>query len=302
MIADVLYAFPGVPDRIVGIGRISQGEGSFPEALDRRFDEKVVFERNVGPEQVASVQPDLVILKTFMRETLGRPLEQLGIPVLYVELETPEQYERDITLLGAALNAPERARELVDFFRTRREEIEGVTREMDPQEKPETLLIYYRSAGGDVSFQVPPRDWIQSRLVISAGGTPVWTDSVTGSGWQTVGFEQIALWNPETIILVSYNENPGDIRDRLADEPRWQALKAIQNGSFLAFPGDYYSWDQPDTRWILGLQWLAGRLHPDSFPDMKGTAPAAAFFDTLYGMDDGAFRSTIVPLLTGDID
>ncbi len=302
MIADVLYAFPGIPDRIVGIGRISQGEGSFPEALDPRFGEKVIFERNVGPEQVAAVQPDLVILKTFMRETLGRPLEQLGIPVLYVELETPEQYERDITLLGTALNAPERARQLVDYFRTRREAVEEVTRNLAAHEKPQTLLIYHRTAGSDVSFQVPPRNWIQSRLIVSAGGTPVWTDSVTGNGWQTTGFEQVALWNPETIILVSYNEDPGRIRDRLAGEPRWQALNAVQNGSFLAFPGDFYSWDQPDTRWILGLQWLASRLHPARFPEMAGTAPAMTFFHELYGLDRQEFNATIVPLLTGDID
>jgi iron complex transport system substrate-binding protein len=302
MIADVLYAFPGVPDRIVGIGRISQGAGSFPQALDPRFSEKTLFERNVGPEQIVAAAPDLVILKTFMRDSLGRPLEQLGIPVLYVELETPEQYERDIALLGTALGETERAQELVHYFKTNREKIETTTGRIAESEKPSTLLLYYRSSGNDVSFQVPPSSWIQTQIVLSAGGKPVWTKAVTGNGWQTVGLEQIAAWDPEVILLVAYNDNPDEIRDRLIMDPNWEALKAIRSGSFVAFPGDYYSWDQPDTRWILGLQWTAAQLHPDQFPGFTGRKAAQAFFSELYGMDGGTFERIIVPTLTGAVD
>lgn len=302
MIADVLYAFEDAPDRVVGIGRISQGRGNFVAALDPNYGSKTVFERNVGPEQIASVQPDLVILKSFMRDTLGAPLEGLGIPVVYVELETPEQYERDILFLGTILNEEVRARQIVDYYQEKRGAIETTTATIPASETPSTLLLYRRRSGNDVTFQVPPANWIQTRLVRSAGGTPVWVDEAVGGGWQTVGVEQIARWNPEVIAVVSYNDNAAEVRDGLAADPAWSSLEAVRNEQFFAFPSDYYSWDQPDTRWILGLQWLATRLHPELFSELSVSESAQEFFRVIYGVDSEQYDTVILPTLTGDID
>lgn len=302
MIADVLYAFEDAPDRLVGIGRISQGRGNFVAALDPDYEGKTIFERNVGPEQIASVQPDLVILKSFMKNTLGDPLERLGIPVVYVALETPEQYERDILLLGSVLNEEVRARQIVDYFRVERASIENTTAQIPASDVPSTLILYRRRSGNDVTFQVPPASWIQTRLVRSAGGAPVWVDEAVGGGWQTVGVEQIAQWNPEVIAIVSYNDNAEAIRDDLATDSAWRSLRAVEEGRFFAFPSDFYSWDQPDTRWILGLQWLASRLHPEAFPDLVLQDSAREFFRVMYGLNGTSYERLIVPTLTGDLD
>ncbi|MCG8477879.1 MAG: ABC transporter substrate-binding protein [Spirochaetales bacterium] len=302
MIADVIYAFEEAPERLVAIGRINQGRGNFLRSIDPDYDEKAVLERNVGPEQIAALSPDLVILKTFMRETLGTGLERLDIPVLYVELETPEQYQRDILTLGTVFDEEARAASLAEWYRRRAAEIEERTTPLAADRRPRTLLVYYRSTDGDVSFQVPPAGWIQTQLVESAGGFPVWPESVSGGGWITVGFEQIAAWNPDEIVLVAYDGSGPDVRDRLTRQPRWQALAAVQAGRFHAFPVDYYSWDQPDTRWILGLQWLATRLQPDLFEGIDMTERAREFFRVVYGMNEAAYAETIAPILTGDID
>ncbi|MCG8478826.1 MAG: ABC transporter substrate-binding protein, partial [Spirochaetales bacterium] len=215
MIADVIYAFEEAPGRLIGIGRINQGRGNFLRSIDPSYDEKVVLERNIGPEQIAALSPDLVILKTFMRETLGTGLERLDIPVLYVELETPEQYQRDILTLGRVFDEEVRAASLAEWYRRRAAEIEERTAPLSADRRPRTLLVYYRSTDGDVSFQVPPAGWIQTQLVESAGGVPVWPESVSGGGWITIGFEQIAAWNPDEIVLVAYAGSGPDVRDRL---------------------------------------------------------------------------------------
>ena len=108
MVADGLYLFESAPDRVVGITRISQARGNFLPAIDPTYDDKAVLERNTGPEQIAALNPDLVIAKSFMKGPLGDGVERLGIPVVYVDLETPEQYQRDLTLFGEIL--PETAR------------------------------------------------------------------------------------------------------------------------------------------------------------------------------------------------
>jgi iron complex transport system substrate-binding protein len=302
MIADVLYAFEEAPERLVGVGRIRQGRANFLPAIDPDYGEKTIVEQNVGPEQIAALRPDLVILKTFMRDPLGSRLERLGIPVVYVELENPEQYQRDITMLGTVLGEEDRAREITAWYHRRTAEIEARTRVLPTRQRPETLLIYYRRSDGDTSFQVPPSGWIQTRLVESAGGIPVWEGANTGGGWGTVSFEQIAAWNPEEIFLVAYDGTGVEVRDRLAADPRWQALAAVREGRFHAFPGDFYSWDQPDTRWILGLEWLAGRLHPELFADRPIDATVREFFREIYRLGETEFDTVIQPMLIGDLD
>lgn len=302
MIADVLYAFEDAPERIAGLGRISQGRGDFVAALDPSLKEKPRFQRNVGPEQIVAVNPDLVILKNYMKESLGDPLARLGIPVIYLQLETPEQYQRDILLLGQALNEEVRARSLAGYFADELAAIEDTTASLADAQRPDTLLLYYRGSGGDVSFQVPPAGWIQTRIVEAAGGDPVWTDAVAGGGWQTVAFEQIAAWNPEAIAIVSYNDDVTEIRDRLRGESRWQSLQAVQDNRFYAFPADYYSWDQPDTRWLLGVKWLATRLQPDLFGEVSVLAETEEFFRVVYGLGEEQYDTLIGPRLTGDLD
>ena len=85
-------------------------------------------------------------------------------------------------------------------------------------------------------------------------------------------------------------------------DPQWQSLTAMKNNKVYGFANDVYSWDQPDTRWILGLTWLAGKLHPDLFPGLDITKEARTFYQDLYGMDDATFQKNIQPLLMGGVN
>jgi iron complex transport system substrate-binding protein len=64
---------------------------------------------------------------------------------------------------------------------------------------------------------------------------------------------------------------------------------------------DYLSWDQPDPRWILGLQWLAWVGHSDKFPGFDLQSEVLGFYKTLYGLDKATISETIFPLLKGTL-
>jgi len=319
MIADALYMFPGAEDRIIGIGRINQGKGNFLAAIDPDYGEKAVLERNVGAEQIAGLNPDVVVLKTFMRGPLGDAVEQIGIPVVYVDLETPEQYQRDLRLLGDVLNQSGRGSELARYYeveaqRVRRTVDAGLAASSeadagaddsnapdaaDDITRPSTLFLYADLAGGEQVFNVPPVGWIQTTMVEIAGGDPVWVDSNPGGGWTSVGLEQIAAWNADVITLVAYRQDVSAIRDTLYDTPVWSDLTAIETGNLRIFPVDFYSWDQPDVRWILGLQWLAKTLHPELFPELDVAEEMYDFFSFAYRMSREQVDTVIVPVLEG---
>ncbi|MBP7635967.1 hypothetical protein KBA41_17515, partial [Candidatus Ozemobacteraceae bacterium] len=61
------------------------------------------------------------------------------------------------------------------------------------------------------------------------------------------------------------------------------------------------SWDQPDPRWVLGLAWLATKIHPALFPDNDMKAEARTFFKNFYGIEGEAVEKTILPALHGDL-
>lgn len=290
MLADALYSFPGAAEKVVGVSNTDQGMGDFLELIDPELGEKFHWRTDVGAEQVLEAAPEVVILKGFMQEKLGDPLEKLGIPVVYLDLETPEQYERDIAILGALLAQKERAEELISFYRSEWEEVKSRA----PAAGPDTLVLYYSDRGGSVSFQVPPRGWIQTTMTEIAGGRPVWLDSAVSPGWNRVGLEQISAWDPDRIFLISYRSSAADLVEELKNDPAWQNLRAVTNGALSPFPGDYYSWGQPDSRWILGLWWLSEKIGDTEAPDRAALEEKARrVFSFLYHMEEPALTTLI---------
>jgi iron complex transport system substrate-binding protein len=301
-IADTLFMFPEARERVVGVVTGRQNVGDFLVYVDPDFEGITQLDVEAGPEQIATTRPDLVLLKNVVSNELGAGLEQMGIPVLYVDLETPEQYRRDLALMGRLLGDEGRAAEIWSFYQARLDRVSEAVAGLAEQDKPSVLVAQYNEQGGEVALSVPPATWLQTIEVELAGGRPVWKDAAAGGGWQVVNLEQIAAWNPDRIIIISYGEDPGAIVRRLRDDPQWQALAAVQAGQLFGFPGDIFSWAQPDPRWILGFAWLAGRVHPERFPDLDVTAEVQGFFGALYGMDARAIEAHILPALTGDVN
>jgi iron complex transport system substrate-binding protein len=296
---DGAYMFAEAPSRIVALGTADQGSGNFVSLIDPNFDKKVILQTDAGAEQIAAVQPDLVILKSYLSETVGKPLEALKIPVVYLDLETPEQYTRDLAILGMVFQNEARAKELADFYINKVNAIQTTLK--DVKEKPSVLLLYYNDKDGAVAFNVPPMSWIQTQMVELAGGKPVWGSANPGKGWTVVTLEQIAAWDADQIYIISYQKNSAQIAATLRTDPQWQALRAVKQGHLYGFPGDLYSWDQSDSRWILGLTWLSARLHPESFAQFDVVVEAQQFYQKLYGLDAQFFEAKIHPTFRGDL-
>jgi iron complex transport system substrate-binding protein len=117
-----------------------------------------------------------------------------------------------------------------------------------------------------------------------------------------VNFEQIARWNPDKIfVVVWYTLDPKKVIQDLKSDPQWFALKAVAKGQLYAFPTDIFGWDTPEMRWILGMNWLATRIHPEHFKDIDMKAELMAFFSQLYGMDKTAIETLILPRVKMDV-
>jgi len=301
-IVNTLYMFPEAKERLVALVIGKQPVGDFLRFVDPTFDQKAILDVEAGPEQIAPFMPDVVVLRSSMAEKLGKTLEQLSIPVVYVDLETPEQYFRGLATLGQLLGNEARAEEIQAFYQSRLDEVKDGLQGLEDGQKPRILIVQHTEQGGEVAFNVPPASWIQTTEAELAGALPVWKEAAQGGGWTVVNLEQIAAWSPDQVFVISYQADPVQVVDKLKAERRWQTLKAVQDGQIYAFAGDIFSWDQPDPRWVLGTTWLAGKVHPDRFRGLDMKEQTAEFFVQMYGMDEVLVQEQIMPLLKGSVE
>ena len=67
------------------------------------YEQKLILEKGAGVEQISPINPDLIILKTSMKDEIGTGLEKVGLPVLYVSFEDIEKIYEDIQIIGKVL-------------------------------------------------------------------------------------------------------------------------------------------------------------------------------------------------------
>jgi iron complex transport system substrate-binding protein len=283
IVADALYMFERAPEHVIALGITDQGLGDFYQYLAPEFPADERISHNAGAEQIASLRPDLVLLKSYLFDGLGSQLESLGIPVFTVSLESPEDYAEEIRQMGALFDEAARAQEIIDYYDNQLEMVQERTADT-PQQS--VLLLYASQRDGVTAFQTAPRDWMQTFMTREAGAQAVWQDSNLTSGWQKVSLEQIASWDPDRIYIISYRTPASDFMDLIEDDPAWQSLEAFQNGDVQPFPADFHNWAQPDTRWILGLTYLASDLHAGQFEDLSMSGEIRDFYQEIYGISD----------------
>jgi iron complex transport system substrate-binding protein len=299
LVENALYMFPEAADRVAAMSGGDQGNGFFAADIDPRIDEKTILPRRPAAEEILAHRPDLVVMKNFLASRMGEPIERVGVETLYLDLESPEAWREDLSVLGEMFGNPSRAEELIGHLDERIEAVEGPLADLGDEERPSTLFLYWSVKDGTAAVNVPPLSWMQTRLVEMAGGTPVWRDADLGDRWTKTNIEQIAAWNPDVIVVAAYHTNADAAVDAILADPVWASLDAARNGRIYAFPADYYSWDQPDARWLLGLSWLAGVLHPDRFPDRDDEAEIRSFYRDFFFLGDAEYDELIAPRLRG---
>lgn len=297
MLNDAVYLFPDAPERVLALTRSTQAANAFVNLLDPEAEAKTRFMSDAAAEEIAAAQPDLVLLKSYMKDPLGDTLEQLGIPVVYLEFETPEQYERDLATLGKLFGDANRAEKLWGYYQEILERAADATEGLTDAQRPRVLLLQYTEKGGEVAFKVPPASWIQTQMVTLAGGIPVWTEAAQGGGWATVNLEQIAAWDADQIYIINYFGSAVEVVKQLQTDTQWSVLRAVRDGYLIPFASDLHSWDQPDTRWGLGLLWLGQQIQPERFAGIDLEDEVYGFFGDFYGLDRATIDSEIMALL-----
>ncbi|PKO01465.1 MAG: hypothetical protein CVU43_12890 [Chloroflexi bacterium HGW-Chloroflexi-5] len=302
LLANSAFMFSEAQDRVIAYElRLQMPERNFVKSVFPKTENVTLLDKDAGPEQVAPLNPDLVIIKSYNKEKLGNAIEALGVNVIYLDLESTEQFYQDIRTLGQIFGNDARAEEIVALYKANETRIADGLNGLSDADKPTILLLSYSDKGGTVAFAVPPMEWLQTVLVQNAGGDAAWKDAITEGGWTVVSLEQIAAWNPDMVFIVDYSGKAMDVVAQLKTDANWQALNSVINNKIYAFPVDFLSWDQADPRWGLGELWLAAKIHPDRFEGIEFIEEIKSFYKNYYGLDDTTISEKIMPLVSGDL-
>jgi len=296
------YVFEEASERVVALELRGLMIPEFLSLIDPMYDEKIKLEQDASAEQIAPVNPDIVITKNYVVKSLKESLDPLGIPVVGLNMETPEVFYKDIDMLGQLFGNPDRADEVNAYMQEKVASVKTAMDGLTDEEKPTVLVLQYSEQDGEVAFKVPPASYIQTTMVMDGGGIPVWADDAAQeeSNWIVVNFEQIAAWNPDVILVIDYIGNPQETAASLKQSDLWQELSAVKNDKVYGFGKDFQGWDLPDPRWILGYTWTATKLQPERMADVDMTAMVKEFYRFMYRLTDEKIETSIMPIVYAD--
>jgi len=269
----------------------SQSVDQFLELIDKDFENKLVLEKFAGVEQIAPLEPDLVILKTSMQEEVGDLLEEIGIKVVYVSFESIEEIYRDFRILGSVFNEQEQAEIVIEYYQSVVDEIQA--RIIGTEKELKVILIKANKSDNGITFSVPSQNWLQSSMIQDLNASPVWIEASPGGGWNEVNVEQIFNWAPELLMVINYKGAAPEIVQELMDNQLWQTFFDDSDSIIVPFAYDFISWDQPDPRWILGYVWMAHRIYPGQVNADFAQGVVQDFYKELYGISDLTIENQI---------
>jgi iron complex transport system substrate-binding protein len=267
----------GAQDRLVAASylgaRDPQGAAAM-ERIDPRFEEikgdDKFSQQDFNVEDAAALDPDLILAAA--RTTWLDVTAELDIPAFLFDAETPERLKEAMLLTGQLFGpaTAAQAEAWVAYYDSVFETVIEQTRAIPEEDRVRVLFT------GTEPLRVASGEMYQTAIIEAAGGVSV-TAELTGF-WNDVNLEQVAIWNPDVIIVPPYG---GASVEAITESPDWQILEAVQAGRVYRMPKLVVPWDTPAPDSVLGIIWMAQLLYPD-LVDLDCAEQAEYFYNTFY--------------------
>jgi len=221
----------------------------------------------MNAEEIVSLHPDFILvwLDRFSdNDFIRSQYEKVGIPVLFVRLDTLAQHPAALAFLGDMLQRPQRAKELSDYIVAAMDRVRAKVGSVPPEKR---RRVYY--AEGREGLATECDDSWHAELIPLAGAENVHhCQQSTHGGGEAVSLEQVIAYKPDFILA----QDRQFVASAL-EQPVWRNVPAISTHAIAFAPRLPFNWvDRPPSFMrAIGVQWLANLLYPDLFPlDLRG--------------------------------
>lgn len=233
-----------------------------PEAafLDR-------FDYNGDPEAVIAANPDLVIIRPFVRKKAPEYIEAIenaGIKVVSLYPDKFEEFDDYINKLALLTGTEDNAQSLLDSFHS---ELNAISDKTSTASKKQT--IFFEST--ETNVRTVTSDSMAGLAIELAGGENIAKDAKAvenGSSIAEFGEEKVLMNSDKIDVYVSQrgSMNSGASKQGISERAGFDTVKAIKEGRFYTINEKIIS--SPSFRYVKGVKELARYLYPDLMDDI----------------------------------
>jgi iron complex transport system substrate-binding protein len=215
------------PSRLLGVTYLAVDEriSNMPQEAAA-----VPHKVRADPEQIISLQPDLVFVASYIRGEFIRLLQASGLVLFqFQEYDSIAEVERNIRLIGQVVGEEARAEALVAGMQARLQALAEQLRPIGTRPR----VLYWGSHGYTAGRMTSMDD-----LITYAGGENLAaTYGLIGSA--NLSAEQVLAMNPQVIVSGSFDQDGQRGMPAALMHPALQETAAVQHGRVYTIPSRY---------------------------------------------------------------
>ena len=223
---EILLALVG-PSRLLGVTYLA-----VDERISNMTQEAAAVPHQVraDPEQIISLQPDLVFVASYLRGEFIRLLQAAGLVLFqFQEYDSIAEVEQNIRLIGQVVGEEARAEALVAAMEARLQALAEQLRPIGTRPR----VLYWGSQGYTAGRMTSMDD-----LITYAGGENLAaTYGLIGSA--NLSAEQVLAMNPQVIVSGSFDQDGQRGLPPVLMHPALQGTDAVQHGRVYTIPSRY---------------------------------------------------------------
>ena len=245
--------------------------------------------KGANMEALLNENPQVVIAwnSPFVVEAVTKAFEGFKIPVDFLTLDRVTDEPDSLRLLGRALGRTGQAEALAADMEARLKKVRDAVDAVPQAARP---TVYYALGKDglethfDGSFHFHPFLFVGGKSLFPG-------EQRTMQGVERVTIEEVIRRGPDVIVA----KDPEFVKSVFSD-PRWQSVPAVRDRRVHLIPGDPVNFlDRPPSFFrVLGVEWLASVLYPETFRADIVAETVSFYCDFLHvGIDEGQARTIL---------
>ena len=216
--------------------------------------------KSIDLEKLAALSPDYVILSADLsaHSELQSSLDTMGIAYGYYRVDTFEDYKSMMAQFCAVNERDDLYQENVLEVEQNIENIRGRI----PTNCDQSVLLLRAYSTG---IKAKTDDNLAGQILKEYGLRNIADESP--SLLEDLSMEQVILTDPDYIFVLTMGDEQVAVeymRNHLENDPAWQGLGAVRNGSCYVLPQELFHY-KPNHRWDESYEYLAKIIFPEIF-------------------------------------
>lgn len=243
----------GAQDAVVGIDKWTYDTEeiyNITSKLDERVANKSLPAVDGNVEKIAALEPDVVIVWAESEEI--KALEDKGIKVVGVQVNSFEDVEKKMNLIGQIVGKEERAKEIIDYTNKKLEDTKKIVASIPEDKKLSSVFTW-----GPTDLDFAGND--------STGNTILEYSGLKNSAKEVnqehfvASMENAVKWNPESIVIW----NSQDVTpDTYYNDVKWKDVEGVKNKKIIQMPSAFYC-DLWTVKYLNAINVVVNTFYPE---------------------------------------